>query len=191
MVDKVLNENETIVAVPVLDINGTPYLVSSTGVIPFTTGPTVAMLNYWQAIRNTSGAVTQGGNISRAIRDDLSLGLTDSDTDDDRDINTAGSSLDLTTRNYEAELTGFRDIVITDAGVYNLFRDLFRAPDALYALFHRTGYAENAVFATGQEVWGYLVATDNPVPGYKDGGNQTVGQNFISKNQVLPAFVLA
>src|SRR5690606_30727457 len=68
-------------------------------------------------------------NISCAITDDYTLNMTDSDTDDSRSICDIGQVATPTFYNYEASLDGFRDADVDAAGVYNLFRDLFRAPD--------------------------------------------------------------
>jgi hypothetical protein len=174
-VDKVLPGNETVLLTPAVEVNGVPHLIGDT-LVPYN-APTIAVLNTC--------------NISCAVRDDMNLGLTDSDTDSDRTICSTGQTEEPTFYNFDAELTGFVDEDLTGDGVYNLFRDLTRAPDIPYIIVHRIGKAPDAAFAIGDEVDLYYAWTDNPVMGYGDGNNQTITQNFVPKNLVNVGYELA
>lgn len=190
MPDKVLPGNETLVAVPAIEINGVPYLVGATSVVPLS-APTTAILNYWQAIYKPSqltGAV--GGNISCAIMDDLNVGLSDSDTDGDRTICSVGQSEAFTFFNFDFEANGFRDDDPVGDGVFNLFRDIFRAPDVPFVFVHRVGGKQTDPFAINQEVDLYYGWTDNPIPSYGDGANMTIGQTAVAKNLVNVSYKL-
>jgi hypothetical protein len=190
LVDKVLPGNETVLLTPAVEVNGVPHLIGDT-LVPYN-APTIAVLNTWQAITKPSDTgAGGGGNISCAVRDDMNLGLTDSDTDSDRTICSTGQTEEPTFYNFDAELTGFVDEDLTGDGVYNLFRDLTRAPDIPYIIVHRIGKAPDAAFAIGDEVDLYYAWTDNPVMGYGDGNNQTITQNFVPKNLVNVGYELA
>lgn len=117
-------------------------------------------------------------NISCAITDDYTLNQAESDTDDSRSICDIGSVATPTFFNYEASLDGFRDASLTDTGVYNLFRDLFRAPDVPYILIKRIGGANNKVAEVGDVVSMYEVNTDFPVDLVEDGAPIRLGARF-------------
>ncbi len=117
-------------------------------------------------------------NISCAITDDYTLNMTDSDTDDSRSICDIGAVATPTFYNYEASLDGFRDADVDATGVYNLFRDLFRAPDVKYILIKRIGGANNQPFAAGDVISMYEVNTDYPVDLVEDGAPLRLGARF-------------
>jgi hypothetical protein len=189
IVDKLLPGNETVLLVPAVEVNGVPHLIGDT-LVPIE-APTSAVLNEWIVVTVPSHAnAGAGGNVSCAIRDDMNLGLTDSDTDSDRTICSVGQSEDPTFYNFDAELTGFVDADVDGDGVYNLFRDLTRAPDIPYVISHRIGYGQTVAAASGQEWDFYYAWTDNPVIGYGDGNNQTTTQNFVPKNIVNVGYEL-
>lgn len=184
MSEKILPGNELLVAVPAIEINGVPYLVGESTVAPLD-APTLDILNYWQGIYRPSQLVgSVGGNISCATMDDLSVGLSDSDTDSDRTICSVGQSEEFTFYNFDAEANGFRDEDVNGDGVFNLFRDIFRAPDLPYVFVHRIGGKQTDPFALNQEIDLYYGWTDNPVPGFGDGANMTIGQTAVAKNLV-------
>lgn len=135
--------------------------------------PTVAELN---------GAL--GYDISCAISDDYTLNMAESDTDDSRSICDIGTVATPTFQNYEASLDGFRDVDVNAAGVYNLFRDLFRAPDVPYILVKRIGVPQADAFATGQIVSLYSVNTDYPVDVVEDGSPIMFGARFTTTGDV-------
>lgn len=119
-------------------------------------------------------------NISCAITDDYTLNMTESDTDDSRSICDIGQVATPTFFNYEASLDGFRDADLDATGVYNLFRDLFRAPDVPYILIKRIGGANNTPFAVGDTISMYEVNTDYPVDIVEDGSPIMFGARFKS-----------
>lgn len=130
--------------------------------------PTVAELN----------GTAFGYNISCAITDDYTLNMTDSDTDDSRSICDVGQVETPTFFNYEASLDAFRDIDPNAAGLFNLFRDLFRAPDVPYILVKRIGKSNTEPFAVGDFVSLYSVNTDYPVDTTEDNAPLLFGARF-------------
>lgn len=191
-VDKLLEGNETVLIVPAVDQGGVPFLAWSGGLVNIA-APTTAALNYWQSVSgNGSTNAGAGGNVSCALKDDLKLSLTDSSTDKDRTICSVGLAEALTFYNFQADFTIFRDQDLTSTtSVFNMAKDLVRAPDIPYIIVHRIGKPSSAVFAVGDEVDLYYAWTDNPVPVYADGGNQQVKQTFIPKNIVNISYTLA
>ena len=186
MVAKLLSGFETILLLPAIDVNGSPSVITATGVVPVTS-ITAAVLNQYISI--TTGASAQGnagGNISCAVVDDLSLGLTGSDTDDTKTVCSKGQTETPTFYNFDAELNILRDEDLVAAGLYNLARDLTRAPDVPYVIAHRVkGGKDSTENAEIGDEWDYYyVWTDNPVPGYGDGENLTIALNFIPKGWV-------
>lgn len=119
-----------------------------------------------------------GFNISCALLDDYTLNMTDSDTDDSLSICDVGNVAKATFSNYEASLDAFRDRSVTDNGVFNLFFDLFKAPDRPFYLVKRVGYAQNAPFAVGQDISMYGVNTDYPVDLVEDNTMLQFGGRF-------------
>lgn len=125
-----------------------------------------------------------GYNISCAITDDYTLNMAESDTDDSRSICDIGTVATPTFQNYEASLDGFRDEDVTAAGVYNLFRDLFRAEDVPFILLKRIGKSNNEAFAAGDIVSLYEVNTDIPVDVVEDGSPILFGARFKTTGNV-------
>lgn len=119
-----------------------------------------------------------GYNISCAITDDYTLNMAESDTDDSRSICDIGAVQTPTFQNYEASLDGFRDEDVDAAGVYNLFRDLFRAPDVPYILVKRIGGSNTEPFAEDDIVSLYEVNTDYPIDLVEDGAPIRFGARF-------------
>jgi len=185
---KLLAANETIVLIPAFEVGGVPYLIGDT-TVPMS-APTSAVINKWLNNRNTA-TLSSGGNISQAIKDDLKLGQTASDTDKDRTITSFGDAETPTFYNFQAALNGFYDADKSATGVFNLFRDLTFAPDVPYVIAHRIGYPETTDAASGQEWNFYYAWTDLPVIAYADGANLTNGQTFLPKNLVNLRYALA
>lgn len=183
---KVLPGFETILLLPAIEINGVPWIITPTGLVDYE-NPTSAALNVYIPITKPSQPyAAQGGNISCAILDDLNLGLTDSDTDDSKTICSKGNSADLTFYNFDAELNAKRDEDITADGLFNLYRDLTRAPDLQYFIAHRVRgeYNSTDLAAPGQEWDFYYVHTDVQVTGYGDNEHLQAQQTFVPKNVV-------
>lgn len=192
-IDKLLaGDKETVLLIPATEINGVPWLYGSTLKAPMS-APTTAILNYWIAVQNNSSAnFGAGGNITGALKDDMKLGLADSSTDKDRTINSLGNAEALTFFNFNSDMTIFRNSDPLDlTSTFNLAEDLIRAPDLPYVIAHRVGKQFQTVSVVGDEWDFYYAWTDNPIPGYTDGGNQQVKQAFIPKNLVNISYILA
>lgn len=101
-------------------------------------------------------------NISCAIEDDYTLGMTASDTSDARTICDVGEVSTPTFKNAEASLDGFRDEDMDANGVFNLFFDLFKSDGCPFYLVKRVGYSNTTPAAAGQDVTIVEVTTDNP-----------------------------
>lgn len=190
---KTLPGFETILLLPAIEINGVPWIVTPTGLVNYE-APTTAALNLFIPVVKPSDAnAAQGGNISCAVLDDLNLGLTDSDTDDTKTVCSKGNSAELTFYNFDAELNAKRDKDITADSLWNLFRDLTRAPDVPYFIAHRVrGQIDSGTAAAiGQEWDLYYVHTDVQVPGYSDNGAIQAQSAFIPKNVVNVRYRLA
>ena len=192
MPGKLLNGYETLLVVPAVEINGVPWMVTPTGLVDYE-APTAAALNVFQAINQPSDAyASQGGNISCAVLDDMNLGLASSDPSDTNTLCSKGNTEALTFFNFNAEVSVLRDEDIDGDGVFNLARDLFRAPDVAYFLVHRVrgGKDSTETFAAGDEVDIYYVWTDNPVPVFGDGEEQAISMSFIQKSIVNVGYEL-
>lgn len=179
---------ETFVAVPAFEDNGVIKIIGDTVLefsdSAFAANPTglKAILNKWANVVTPGQA---GGNISRALRDDVNLNPSDSDTDDERDVTQKGQASNLTTENFEFSSNGFVDEDSTAAGVFNTYRLLFAAPDLPYVMFKRVGPNWDVDFATGDTIDGYYAWTDNPVYAYPDSANMTIGAAFVPKNSMV------
>ena len=183
---KVLPGFETILLLPAIEVNGVPWIITPTGLVDYE-NPTAAALNvYLNITKPSDNYASQGGNISCAVLDDLNLGLTDSDTDDAKTVCSKGNTAALTFYNFDAELNAKRDEDIDADGLYNLFRDLTRAPDVQYFIAHRVRgeYNSTDAAAAGQEWDFYYVNTDIQVPGYGDNEHIQAQTSFIPKNVV-------
>lgn len=183
---KTLPGFETILLIPAVEINGVPWMITPTGLVDYE-NPTAAALNaYIPVLKPSDPLAAQGGNVSCAILDDLNLGLADSDTDDSKTVCSKGNSADLTFYNFDAELNGKRDEDIFADSLWNLWRDLTRAPDVAYFIAHRVRGQINSTVpaAVGQEWDFYYVHTDVQVPGYGDNEPIQAQSTFIPKNVV-------
>lgn len=103
----------------------------------------------------TAAEINAGTNISCAIVDPYTLGWTDRDTDDSASICDDSNVETPTRKNYEGDLTFFRDANMADiASVYNIAADLFRVPLQQGFLVQRIGKNPNVFpdVADGDEV---------------------------------------
>lgn len=185
---KLLAANETVVLIPAYELNGIPQLIGDT-TAPMS-APTSAIINKW--LNNYSTAtLSSGGNISKAIKDDLKLSQTASDTDKDRAITSFGKAEAPTTYNFQAQFNAFADVDPTAQGFFNLFRDLTFDADIPYVIAQRLGYAYNVAAAAGQE-WSFFYAwTDYPIWAYADDTNLAIGETFVPKNLINVRYTLA
>jgi len=176
---------ETVVALPATEINGDIYVLSPAAGATLLTNITAAVLNEYVNVTTLGTNGARGGNITCAIWDDMTLGLTGSETDDSRTLCTVGDSASIKRLNFEASITYFRDASLTSTSSdFNLLHALFRAPDVFYVLAHRVGYPSTTAFANGQKVSYYYVATDIPVPVMDDDEFIAETQNFVPKGVV-------
>lgn len=130
--------------------------------------PTAAELNDTDFVKD----------ISCAIEDSYTLNMTDSDTSDSRTICDIGQVQTATFENYEASLDGFRDEDPLAQGYYNLFFNLFKAPDIPYILIKRIGTDQKEPFAVGDIISMYAVETDYPEDVVEDGSEVMLGARF-------------
>lgn len=153
------------------------------------TAPTAAELN--AQFVYTTAEDKMVFNISDAILDDYTLNMKDSDTDKSISIVDIGNVDTPTFSNYDASIDGFRDAIVTDAGVYNLFRDLFLGPDRKYYLIKRVGYSHTAPFAVGQVISMYGVETDYPIDVVADNAMLKHGARFKPTGDLLTNYTIA
>jgi len=136
-------------------------------------------------------SATMANDISCAVLDDYTLNITDSDTDDTMTVCDIGNVSTRTFTNYEAELTGLKDAVLTDnSSVYNTFFRLFNSPDVRYWLVKRIGPAQATAFAAGQVVSLYGVLTDYPTNIAEDGSMLSMTANFKPTGAVNANYTL-
>src|SRR5690606_35426133 len=76
-------------------------------------------------------------------------------------------------------------------GVFNLFRDLFRAPDVPYILVKRIGTPQADAFAAGQIISMYAVNTDIPVDIVEDGSPVMFDARFTTTGDVNVNYTVA
>lgn len=103
----------------------------------------------------TAAEINAGTNISCAIVDPYTLGWTDRDTDDSASICDDSNVETPTRKNYEGDLTFFRDADLDDVvSVFNIAATLFKTPLQQGYLVQRIGKNPNTdpMAATGDEV---------------------------------------
>ena len=184
---KLLAAKETVVLIPAYELDGVPQLIGDT--IDPMSAPTSAVINKWLDNYSTE-TLSNGGNISQAIKDDIKLSQTASDTDKDRAITSFGNAESPTLYNFEAAFNGFADADQSALGVFNLFRDLNFAPDAPYVIAQRIGYTYDVPADAGQ-IWNFFYAwTDFPIWAPADGANITIGETYIPKNYINLRYAL-
>jgi hypothetical protein len=170
-IDRLLRANRMVLALPVIDGATEPLIVGPTGTTTPFSAPAASVINGWVNVLTTNAVgAQQGGNVSCAILDDMTLGLADSDTDDELTICSIG--------NVDSELTVFRDKNKADTGVFNLALQLFNAGRQRYVLLDRIGYSQTAAALAGQDVSLYEVRTGTPVDVKEDRGNLKMTQSF-------------
>lgn len=146
--------------------------------------PTVAELNN-QFVYGTN-IDAMAFNISCAIVDDaFTANVTDSDTDDTRTLCDVGQVQNPTFQTYEVSLDALRDKSVTDAGVFNLFFNLFKGLDRPYYIVTRIGKANTAPFAIGDDVKIFGVTTDNPIDIVDDNAMIQFGARFKNTGFVV------
>jgi len=181
---KLLSNNETVLLIPAFVRNGVPQITSVAGAFTSMFTPTKAILDGWIAKTSQSVAAQAllGGNISGAIRDDMVLGLTGSTRSSSRSLTSTGRGEKLTSLNFQANLTIFRDEDKNGNGVFNLARYSTRVQAVPYILAHRLGRRSTAASVVGEDWSLYFVETGQPVPGFANEEDQTIGLTFVPKN---------
>lgn len=187
MSDRVLRGNETVLLIPAyVNSSGTVCGLHPSGIVPLSSaGLSTAILDYWISVVTANDAkALGGGNVSCAVKDDMTLGLTDSEADTDRTLCDEGQVEELTTKQFDAKMIGFRDKDLAANGAYNLFNKLTFGPDVPYIIAHRIGVKQTESSSVG-EVWDYyFVNTDVQIPNYADSANITTDVTYIPKNVV-------
>lgn len=122
--------------------------------------PTTAELN--KLFKYDSAEENMVFNISCAVVDGYTLGMTDPETDSTRTICDVGKVENPTNDTYEGSLDTIRDVDVDAKGVYNLARDLTLGPDRRLWFIERVGVAQNVEFAKGQVISMYEFMTDWP-----------------------------
>lgn len=196
---KLLAGNETVLLIPAYVINGIPYLIAnsaSAAAAPIS-APTKSILDSWITVTSMSSLQPYaGGNISGAVRDDLKLGLTDSDKSTSRSIASVGKGESLTFFNFQAQFTLFRegDTSVTNGSTFAMANRLTRAQGIPYVIAHRLGapqtFSQTTLTTIGEDWSFYYALTGQPVAGYGDGEEQTIGANFVPKNIVNTPYAI-
>lgn len=192
-IDRLLRANRTVVLIPMIDGPTEPLLVGVTGATTPFSDPSAAVIAGWSQITSTTQTgASNGGNISCALLDDLSLGLADSDTDDELTICSIGNESTPTFYNVDAAFTAFRDRNKADTGVFNLATQLLNGPDVRYAVLDRIGSSSTTTLAAGDIVSIFEMTTDNPVDVKEDRGNLKIQQTpnasgLVNVNKTLKA----
>jgi hypothetical protein len=134
----------------------------------------------------TSGKLTAGVvNISSAVTDDYTLGLTDSQSDNSLSIVDNANVVTPTYNNYSASLDGFRDASLSATSVYNDFKKLFQTADNKYYLIKRVGKPNTDAFAVGDIISVFGVLTDYGQDIYGDGNMIRLGARFLTTGEVV------
>lgn len=128
----------------------------------------------------TAGVV----NISSAVTDDYTLGLTDSQSDNSLAIVDNANVVTPTYNNYSASMDGFRDASLVASSVYNDFKNLFQSSDKKYYIIKRIGKAHDAAFAVGDVISVFGVTTDFGQDIYGDGAMIRLGARFLTTGEV-------
>lgn len=130
-------------------------------------------------------------NVSCAITDSsYTANVTDSETDDTRTICDIGQVQNPTFQTYEVSFDGLRDSSVTDAGVFNLFFDLFTGVDRPFYVYTRYGQLNTIAAAVGDD-WTIMgVTTDNPIDVVDDNSLLQFGARFKNTGDVLANYRL-
>ena len=118
----------------------------------------------------TAVEVLAGTNLSPAIVTGYTLGATDSDVDNSKDITQEGDVDTPTFGNYEGALTFFRSDLVNITGAYDIAYNLFKVGRSEGYLVHRIGIKNSTAFAATQDVSVYSFTADYPRDIEEDGG---------------------
>jgi hypothetical protein len=147
--------------------------------------PTITLDQITVAATFSGSTLTAGVvNISPAITDDYTLGLTDSQSDNSLSVVDNANVVTPTYNNYSASIDGFRDSSLSATSVYNDFKKLFQTADNKYYLIKRIGKAHDAAFAAGDIISVFGVTTDYGLDIYGDGNMIRLGARFLTTGEV-------
>lgn len=119
----------------------------------------------------SAAMLTTAANISCAIVSGYTVNATDSDTDDSKSICDAANVSTPTFRNYEGNITFFRDANVADvASDFSKAFTFFRAKGAAGFIVRRLGKLPSVAAAAGDVVSSYKFISDNPQDVVADSG---------------------
>lgn len=178
--------------VPLYELNNVLVIVGPDGTTCPFTAPTAAVLDAWrQVLTTTATGAGQGGNVSCAILDDVTLGLSESETDTELTICSVGNESEPTFVNVDAQITGFRDKNKADTGIFNLYTQLNVGVDTRYGWVDRIGQKSTDAFAIGQIISAYDALNDVPLDVMEDRGNIKLQQNPVPSGNVITLYTIA
>ena len=151
--------------------------------------PTAAELNAQFVYSSAEGNMVF--NVSKAILDDYTLNMKDSDTDKSISIVDIGNVDTPTFENYEVSIDGFRDISLSATGVYNMLRELTLGADCPLYWIKRVGFGQTAAFATGQVISIYGTNTDFPIDVVADNAMLKHGARFKATGSLAINYSIA
>lgn len=150
-----------------------------------------------------TGGTAKAVDISCAIAAGMTLGATDSDTDDSRSICDSGNAKTPTVSNYEASLTFFREEIAKgqkaagNISVYDKAFQLFKRGtlDGLKEgyLVQRIGFRQGTPVEAGMELSVFKVVPDNPKDELGDGDKPIqftvpfLAQGYMELNKAVTA----
>jgi hypothetical protein len=191
MADRLLRAHRTLLLVPIVDVNGVSYLLGGTqtaSIIAPLSAPTAAVLNTWVGVNDNSLSISGvGGNISCAVLDNVDIGLSDSDTDDEQTVCSQADESDPTFYNVDASITFQRDESLTASNVRNLAWNLLKGKGVRYAIIDRAWgeYTSTDLFVAGQKIDIYEIDTDNLLNETEDQATIKGTQNSVPTGVVL------
>lgn len=133
----------------------------------------------------TAEELNAGENITCALTSaDYTLGWTDRDTNDDKSLCDDSNVQTPIYKNYEANLTAFRDADDTNTeSVYNVFYDLFRTPLQSGYLVERVGKQHDEPYVDGDDVSIFKVISGDPRTLHNDGEPVKMQVAFLAQGQ--------
>ena len=190
-ISRQLRANRTIMQVPLYELDNELVIVGPDGSTAPFLSPTAAILDAWrQVLTTTATGAGQGGNVSCAILDDVTLGLSESETDTELTICSVGNESEPTFVSVDAQITGFRDKNKADTGVNNLFTQLNNGIDTRYGWIDRIGQKSTDAFIDGHIISAYDALNDVPLDVMEDRGNIKLQQNPVPSGNVLTLHTL-
>lgn len=119
----------------------------------------------------SAAMLTAAANISCAIVQGYTVNATDSDTDDTKSICDSANALTPTFRNYEGNITFFRDSNVADvASDFSKAFVFFRTKGTTGFIVRRLGKLPSVAAAAGDVVSSYKFINDNPQDVVGDSG---------------------